>query len=336
MGSRSRRPARGAVDRAVDVDCGGPPRVSPYATPHRARHFSIGRRPLLPKNYATFGFIPYESLHKVLHTYKELVHKIPQADRVLVNSIEGIEGPAIDSLIGSGINIKHIGPLHLLSDKLGTSAQQGVDCKKESSAIIQWLGARPDSSVIYIAFGTTMPVADGQFEELASALEESRQEFVWAIRDSSLIPPGFQERMTKLDQGLVVSWAPQLEILGHRSVGGFLTHCGWNSVMESMSFGMPMVARPITGDQVLTAKFVIDEWGIGVGVRGIEMGRELARKDDLKNSIKALMEADPKTSEIWKNARRVKEVVRAAMKNKGSSRNNIDSLVHKRVKAKCH
>ncbi|XP_002983688.2 anthocyanidin 3-O-glucosyltransferase 7 [Selaginella moellendorffii] len=312
--------------------------IFPFAGDPSDEEFSIpGLPPLLPKNYPTFGFIPYESLHKVLHTYKELVHKIPQADRVLVNSIEGIEEPAVDSLIGSGINIKPIGPLHLLSDKLGTSAPQGEDCKKEPSAIIQWLGARPDSSVIYVAFGTTMSVANGQFEELASALEESRQEFVWAIRDSSLIPPGFQERMSKLDQGLVVSWAPQLEILGHRSVGGFLTHCGWNSVVESMSFGMPMVARPITGDQVLTAKFVIDEWGIGVGVRGIELGRELARKDDLKNSIKALMEADPKTSEIWKNARRVKEVVRAAMKNKGSSRNNLDSLVcdlHERVKAK--
>ncbi|EFJ09879.1 hypothetical protein SELMODRAFT_159879 [Selaginella moellendorffii] len=311
--------------------------IFPFAGNPSHEKFSIPGLPSLqPENYPTFGLIPFESLHKILHTFKELVQMIPRADRVLVNSIEGVEGKAIDSLRSSGVNIKPIGPLHLLSEKLGTSAPQGeAECKKESE-IIQWLDARPDSSVIYIAFGTTMSVANGQFEELASALEESRQEFVWAIRDSSLIPPGFQERMSKLDQGLVVSWAPQLEILGHRSVGGFLTHCGWNSVTESMSFGMPMVTRPISGDQVLTAKFVIDEWGIGVGVRGIEIGLELARKDDLKNSIKALMEADPKTSEIWKNARHIKEVVRTAMKNKGSSRNNLDSLVcdlHQRVKS---
>ncbi|CAA6673925.1 unnamed protein product [Spirodela intermedia] len=122
--------------------------------------------------------------------------------------------------------------------------------------LLRWLDAQPPESVVYVSFGTTSSMPDRQIRELAAGLERSGQRFIWVLRDADRgdifaaagdgggtedrcqLPVGFEKRVA--DVGVVVrDWAPQLDILGHRSTALFLSHCGWNSCMESLSMGVP-------------------------------------------------------------------------------------------------
>ncbi|KAK2977773.1 hypothetical protein RJ640_028918, partial [Escallonia rubra] len=119
---------------------------------------------------------------------------------------------------------------------------------------LEWLDKQEPNSVIFVSFGTTTSLTDEQVEELAVGLEESEQRFIWVLRDADKgdvfegearkfeLTEAYEQRIE--GKGIVVrDWAPQIEILGHPSTGGFMSHCGWNSCMESMSMGIDGVER---------------------------------------------------------------------------------------------
>jgi hydroquinone glucosyltransferase len=137
---------------------------------------------------------------------------------------------------------------------------------------MRWLDGQPDGSVLYVCFGSGGTLSSTQTAELAAGLEASGQRFLWVVRlpsdkDScgayfgpgdhaddplSYLPEGFTERTR--GTGLVVpQWAPQVEILEHRAVGGFLSHCGWNSSLETVSSGVPVLAWPLFAEQRMNA-----------------------------------------------------------------------------------
>ncbi|GAB4825626.1 hypothetical protein Ancab_008500 [Ancistrocladus abbreviatus] len=120
-----------------------------------------------------------------------------------------------------------------------------------------WLGKRDKGSVVYIAFGSEGTQSPEELGEVALGLERSELPFFWVLKRVALeelvVPDGFEER-TK-DRGLVWrSWTPQLKILNHRSIGGFLTHCGWSSLLEGLQFGQPLIMLPFFSDQGLIAR----------------------------------------------------------------------------------
>ncbi|RIA04248.1 hypothetical protein BRARA_K01530 [Brassica rapa] len=147
-----------------------------------------------------------------------------------------------------------------------------------------WLDTRPQGSVVYVAFGSLAELNNAQMEELASAV--SNFNFLWVVRGSeeAKLPSGFLETVDK-DKGLVLKWSPQLEVLSNKAIGCFLTHCGWNSTMEALTFGVPMVAMPQWTDQPMNAKYIQDVWKAGVCVK-IDNESGIAKRGEIEFSIK--------------------------------------------------
>ncbi|XP_052210049.1 UDP-glycosyltransferase 90A1-like [Diospyros lotus] len=182
---------------------------------------------------------------------------------VIVNSFLELEGSYLPSL-EPFYNVAKawcLGPL-FLHHNMEFKSQDDHD------AIINWLDKQTDpASVIYISFGTQAEVSEAQLNEVAYGLELSDVPFLWVVRSALKWswPDGLEERLKAKGKGLIVrNWVDQRRILWHKATGGFLSHCGWNSVLESVSAGVPILAWPLIAEQSLNAKFVVE--GLGAGI----------------------------------------------------------------------
>ncbi|KAL5708260.1 cis-zeatin O-beta-D-glucosyltransferase [Ranunculus cassubicifolius] len=202
---------------------------------------------------------------------------------------------------------------------------------------LEWLDKQPQNSVIYVSFGTMTSISDAQIDELANGLEHSKQRFIWVLRDAdrgdiyngevqrTQLPTGFEERVKGV--GLVVrDWAPQLQILAHSSTGGFMSHCGWNSTIESLSMGVPIAAWPMHSDQPCNTFLVTDVLKVGLIVREWSRRNELISSHEIGSSVGTLMLSE--TGEMArKNAKELGIKVRKAVSDGGTSTMQIDSLL---------
>lgn len=188
----------------------------------------------------------------------QILHK---ADALCVNSFEQLDPPIHEVLKSNFKKILHIGPFILASPPPSANVSDVHGC-------IPWLDKQKTGTVTYIAFGTVATPPPHELKALAEALETSKIPFIWSIKDKlkSHLPEGFSERTSEI--GKVVPWAPQVQILEHDSVGVFLSHCGWNSVMESIGSGVPIIARPFFGDHQINTWMVEKVWKIGVRIEG--------------------------------------------------------------------
>ncbi|KAL6343272.1 hypothetical protein AAG906_022188 [Vitis piasezkii] len=185
--------------------------------------------------------------------------------------------------------------------------------KQNIDTCITWLDTKEIGSVVYVSFGSVASLGEEQMEELAWGLKRSNSHFLWVVRElKRKVPYNFVEETS--GKGLVVSWCPQLKVLAHKAIGCFLTHCGWNSTLEALSLGVPMVAMPQFSDQTTNAKFIEDVWRVGVRVKEIEM------------CIKEIMEGE-RGNEMKRNAERWKELAKEAVNEGGSSDKNIEEFV---------
>ncbi|KAG6396312.1 hypothetical protein SASPL_142460 [Salvia splendens] len=190
-------------------------------------------------------------------------------DIVLMKTCRALEGKYVDYLsTNCGRKIVTTGPLITFADNQETGG----------SEIMEWLGEREDGSTLYISFGSENYLSREQMREIAIGLEISGVNFIWVAREPAgsevsledAVPEGFLERAKQ--RGLVVrGWAPQAAILAHPAVGGFMSHCGWSSITESLYFGVPVVAMPLKLDQPINARLVV-EAGVGVEVARDEEG----------------------------------------------------------------
>ncbi|KAK4477913.1 hypothetical protein RD792_017178 [Penstemon davidsonii] len=203
------------------------------------------------------------------------------SDIVLIKCCKEVEAKYIDYLsILSKKRIIPTGPL------IADSNDQ-----EEHSYIIDWLNGKNHRSTVYISFGSEYFLSKEQIEEIAKGLEICDVNFIWIIRFPSneklinkedALPKGFIERVK--DRGLVLfKWAPQTKILGHLSAGGFVSHCGWSSINESMYFGVPVIGMPMKSEQPINARLMV-EVGVGVEVvrerNGLYLGEEIAKAID--------------------------------------------------------
>nr|BAE72451.1 UDP-glucose: anthocyanidin 5,3-O-glucosyltransferase [Rosa hybrid cultivar] len=167
---------------------------------------------------------------------------------------------------------------------------------------LKWLNNQPKDSVLFLCFGSMGVFSIKQLEAMALGLEKSGRRFLWVVRNppieelpveepslEEILPKGFVERTR--DRGLVVrKWAPQVEVLSHDSVGGFVTHCGWNSVLEAVCNGVPMVAWPLYAEQKLGRVFLVEEMKVAVGVKETETG--FVSADELEKRVRELMDSE--------------------------------------------
>ncbi|KAM3338768.1 zeatin O-glucosyltransferase-like [Capsicum galapagoense] len=248
------------------------------------------------------------------------------------NSSKLIEGEFLDLLaqVASKQEKKQwaIGPI--LPTKLDCVANRNNMC-------LDWLDKQPSRSVLYVSFGTTTSFSDREIKELVMGLEQSKQRFLWVLRDADRgdvftgedrkieLPEGFEERVEEI--GLVVrEWAPQPEILAHSSTGGFMSHCGWNSCIESITMGVPIAAWPMHGDQPSNSFLVTEVLRIGLIVREWEKREELVSASSIENVVRKLM-ASEEGDAIRKRAEELGEVVRCSTENGGSSQIELDSFI---------
>lgn len=202
------------------------------------------------------------------HVINLLVHRAAQQARkhaiaVAVNSFPGQDPPDLTAALAAELpNPLLLGPYHLLP-----AAQPAQDeTPSDPHGCLAWLDRHPARTVVYIGFGTVAALRPEELRELAAGLETTGAPFLWSLGEKSwpLLPAGFLERAA----GLVVPWAPQVGVLRHASVGAFVTHAGWLSVLEALSSGVPMACRPFFGDHTMNARSVASVWGIGVAFDG--------------------------------------------------------------------
>ncbi|TKW09118.1 hypothetical protein SEVIR_6G072200v4 [Setaria viridis] len=215
-----------------------------------------------------------------------MVAEARQSSGLILNTLDAIEGTDISNICQDiVVPVFAVGPLHILSPSVDSSLLL------QDRSCIEWLDAQPPSSVIYVSFGSLVSIDAHELTEMAWGLAGSKRSFLWVVRprlvrgcESSELPAELREEVR--GRGRIVSWAPQQEVLKHPAVGAFLTHCGWNSTLESILGGVPMICRPLGGDQLCNARYVCQVWK--VGVRLVEVENQLTR-GDVQLAVERLM-----------------------------------------------
>lgn len=241
---------------------------------------------------------------------------------VVLNTFEFLETDAMEALRGHGWNVFPVGPLLPLAyfDKSSTEEIEEARVDQKDMCL-KWLDSCEPASVLYISFGTVVFLEGAEFEELALGIEGSERSFLWSLRPdmvagnrSSFIET-FKER-TK-HKGLVVPWAPQLEVLSHVSIGGFLTHCGWNSSLESMCRGVPMIGCPNFADQKLNMMCLVHFWKVC-----LECEASPVLQGKVERSVHALF-TGPEGGELRSSAEKLRSAAACAVASNGSSFSNL-------------
>ncbi|XP_031492819.1 UDP-glycosyltransferase 83A1-like isoform X2 [Nymphaea colorata] len=247
-----------------------------------------------------------------------MLFKMPTLIDAEVIDLNELESPFL-KLINNALPI---GPL--LST--GNSGRQPSSFWAEDFSCINWLDRQPACSVIYVSLGSTTILSKHQLGELALGLELTGRPFLWVSRptimenNAAVYPEGFMDRVAR--RALVVEWAPQKEVLSHPSVACFLTHCGWNSTMEALFNGVPMLGWPYFADQFLNQTCIVDLWKVGLKLVNDEDG--VVGKEEIKKKIEDLMNDEG----IRERVGDMKEKGKRAVMEGGASFDNLKGFVH--------
>ncbi|XP_006843340.2 anthocyanidin 5,3-O-glucosyltransferase [Amborella trichopoda] len=267
--------------------------------------------------------------------------KVPQGKGILLNSFEELEPLGLKALQAL-MDHTHGGvprpPVYWIGPLVGGEDRSGGD-----NDTLQWLDSQPAGSVVFLSFGSVGRFSEAQIREIAVGLENSGQRFLWVVRSppredndrtkrlrpsepdlEELLPQGFLQRTA--DKGLVMkSWASQAAVLSCAAVGGFVSHCGWNSVLESVCAGVPMAAWPIYAEQAMNAFLMVGEMGLAVAVERGDDG--FVKAEEVARCVRELME-----SEVGKRIRErmaaVKDSAARALRVGGSSLKNLEAMVN--------
>ncbi|KHN22795.1 UDP-glycosyltransferase 87A2 [Glycine soja] len=251
---------------------------------------------------------------------------LPKAQYQLLPSIYELESQVIDALKANlSIPIYIIGP-NIPYFSLGDNScytNNGANNNGASHGYLNWLGRQPKCSVLYISQGSYLPISSAQMDEIANALHDSNVRFMWVTRGET---PRLKEICGHM--GLVVAWCDQLRVLLHPSVGGYWTHCGWNSVIEGVFSGVPFLTFPIAMDQPLISKLIVEDWKVGLRVKKDDKLDTLVGRDEIVVLLRKFMELDSDVGrEMRKRAKELQHLAQLAITMDGSSENNIKDFM---------
>uniref|UniRef100_A0A0A8XP54 Glycosyltransferase n=1 Tax=Arundo donax TaxID=35708 RepID=A0A0A8XP54_ARUDO len=263
--------------------------------------------PGIPPFPATHAVLPIMERDDVAYDgFLNVCTDLCRSQGIIVNTFRSLEPRAVDTVVAGHCTppglptppVYCIGPL-IKSQEVATG---GEEC-------LAWLDTQPKASVVFLCFGSIGRFSAEEIREVAAGLEASGQRFLWVVRAppsddpakkfekppepdlDALLPEGFLRR-TK-DRGLVVkSWAPQRDVLAHEAVGGFVTHCGWNSVLEAVMAGVPMLAWPLYAEQRLNLVFLEKELQLAVAVEGYDSEKGVVAADEVSTKVRWLMDSD--------------------------------------------
>ncbi|RYR28735.1 hypothetical protein Ahy_B01g052897 isoform D [Arachis hypogaea] len=221
-----------------------------------------------------------------------------------------------------------IGPL-VSPFLLGETETNGfsVDLWNAEYSCIEWLDNKPNSSVIYVSFGSLIVLSNKNIENIATALKNSNKAFLWVLNPGAdgADELAFEILKETKGRGLVVKWCPQERVLMHPSVACFVSHCGWNSTLETLVAGVPVIACPEWTDQPTNAVLISNVFKTGVNAKSEEDG--VINAQELQRCIWEVMDG-PNAQEIKNRAMEMKDLARKALQNGGSSDKHINQFIH--------
>lgn len=225
---------------------------------------------------------------------------------------------SLQSLYGNETKTFCIGPLFLLYGQI----------LKEPNPFptwANWLNQQAHSrSTIFVSFGSQANLSEEQLEELAYGLKLSGQHYIWVVRKTDWNPPSTSCGRSK---GLIVrDWVDQKWILAHRAIGGFVSHCGWNSTLESVSNGVPILAWPMQAEQHLNAKFLVEELKVGLRVPNLGRDGNVVERTIISKGVRELMGGEG-GKQARENAMELGKMAKRAVQVGGSSYKSLDLLV---------
>ncbi|KAK8494253.1 hypothetical protein V6N13_138568 [Hibiscus sabdariffa] len=252
---------------------------------------------------------------EVLHTGLEAISRVSSVQYLLLVSVYELESDIIDALKAKvPIPIYHIGP-PIPHFNLANPSEENY---------FQWLDSQPPSCVLYVSQGSLHSATSAQLDELAAGLRISGVRYLWVGRkDTPRLKQGCGET------GLIVPWCDQLRVLCHPSIGGFWSHCGWNSTSEAIFAGVPMLTFPIYWDQTPNSKQIVEDWKIGWRVRNKLEPNSLVPREEIAGLIRKLMDLESEEGkELRRRAKKLSEISRRAVQNGGSSDTDLQTFVH--------
>ncbi|CAL5189620.1 unnamed protein product [Lathyrus oleraceus] len=249
--------------------------------------------------------------------YYKLAERFRDTKGIIVNTFSDLEQYSIDALSSHDEKVPPIYAVGPLLDLKG-NPNPNLD-QAQRDVILKWLDEQPNKSVVFLCFGSMgNSFVPSQIREIALGLKNSGVRFLWANNaEKKGLPEGFLEWMELEGKGMICGWAPQVEILAHKAIGGFVSHCGWNSILESLWFGVPILTWPIYAEQQLNAFRMVKEWGLAVELRvDYRKGSENVVAEEIEKGLKDLMDRD---NIVHKKVQEIKEKARNAIASGGSS-----------------
>ncbi|XP_030442093.2 anthocyanidin 3-O-glucosyltransferase 2-like [Syzygium oleosum] len=278
---------------------------------------------------------------EAVQPFMEHAKRIRAMKGIIINTFDELEPHALESLAGLGAPAVYpVGPVLDLKGETKEKADGG----RRGHGIVEWLDQQPPSSVVFLCFGSVGSFRENQVKEMACALERSGHPFLWSLRrpppkgkmfpsdytdPAEVLPEGFLDRTAAV--GKVIGWAPQAAVLAHPAIGGFVSHCEWNSTLESIWFGVAMATWPLYAEQQFNAFELVVELGLAVEIR-MDYRRDFRMESDfvvtaeeIEGGIRKLME--DVGGERRKKVKEVSEKSRKALVEGGSSYLSLGRLI---------
>jgi len=256
-----------------------------------------------------------------------------KASAIILNTFDALEHDVLEAFSSILPPVYSIGPLSFLLSNVSDKRLNAIGSNlwREEPGCLEWLDTKEANTVVYVNFGSVTVMTNEQMIEFAWGLANSNKSFVWVIRpdlvvgERAVLP---QEFVTETkDRGLLSGWCPQEEVLGHPAIGVFLTHSGWNSTLESVCAGVPMICWPFFAEQQTNCRFCCKEWGIGVEIEDVERGQ-------IERLVREMMDGE-KGKEMKRKAVKWKILAKkAASGPTGSSFVQLQKLIRDVLKGK--
>ncbi|KAK2651226.1 hypothetical protein Ddye_018715 [Dipteronia dyeriana] len=288
-------------------------------------------------------FLPSGVLNTEWAVYlHEHTRRYRTAKGILVNTFAELESYAVNASASSETEIPPLYPVGPILNLDGDN----YDTRKKAE-IMEWLDGQPRSSVVFLCFGSMGSFGEDQVKEIACGLEQSGHRFLWSLRQSlpkdkdkfvmpsdydnltDVLPEGFLDRTVGI--GKVIGWAPQVAVLGHKAIGGFVSHCGWNSTLESLWFGVPIATWPMYAEQQFNAFQLVRELGLAVEIKmdyrkenSNENAAVIVTSEEIERGIRCLMEYD---TDIRKRVKETSVMSRKTLMDGGSSFSSLGRFI---------
>jgi len=286
--------------------------------------------------------------------YLSAAKNFSKSDAVLVNTWDELQHRELKALNDEDGELSSLLKVPVFA--VGPLVRQAEsEIGEANESVIQWLDKQPKQSVVYVSFGSGGTLSYEQMNEIAFGLELSEQRFVWVVRASTKsvdaaffttgssgdafgdelddqigkhLPKGFVDRIKNKNVGLLVhEWAPQVTVLKHPSIGGFVSHCGWGSVLESLTNGVPIIAWPLYAEQRMNAALLVEELGVAVKTTVSSM-KNVVGKEEIASLVRKviLVDQNGKSNHVRERVKEVKISADKALCQGGSSYNALSHV----------